>query len=95
MNPRSSLRQCQCFFFSNTVCLLPCFLLHDSSVARVSHDHTVVPESGQLQTVMFQPCIYKTVYFSYVLYRINFKDLFDDDEEMNEAVFFLNLQGKA
>ena len=26
--------------------------------------------------------------------RTNFKDLFDDEEEMNEAVFYLNLQGK-
>jgi hypothetical protein len=26
--------------------------------------------------------------------RENFKDLFDDEEEMNEAVFYLNLQGK-
>ena len=26
-------------------------------------------------------------------FRANFKDLFDDDEEMNEAVFYLNLQG--
>ena len=27
--------------------------------------------------------------------RLDFRDLFEDDEEMNEAVFFLNLQGKC
>ena len=38
--------------------LLPYFLLHDSSVARVSHD---VPESGQLQTVVH---VHVHVFFS-------------------------------